>query len=209
MSSSKYTIMFMAGGRLNGSKISEAEKTAMLAYIAIFKKQFPEASILPSLGMANVMLTEDVKLELENNPNIHSIKPFKVIPLNSTLQYSAPWHLSNISKNQFSNYEYTTTGKNITVYVMDTGIDINNYEFEGRAKIGYRIASPTWSLVGEETADGRAKTTTSVSVGSGTAVSVGSSVGVNKAASCVCCCTIATWVFAAALALDVACALAF
>ena len=60
------------------------------------------------------------------------------------VQNDAPWGLSRLSAEKlpsngksYSRYEYPeSAGKNVNVYVIDTGIKINHEEFEGRASWG-------------------------------------------------------------------------
>jgi subtilisin family serine protease len=58
----------------------------------------------------------------------------------STYYSTNLWNLDRISHRRPSkNYEYITNfyGKNSTVYIIDTGIDIEHPEFEGRAVHGF------------------------------------------------------------------------
>ena len=139
--STKYIVMFTAGGRANGAKIGQAELAAMHSYLVGFKERYPSALVYEHLGMATVEL--ESATELDGDPNIHYVHPIKLYKLNSTIQANAPWHLSNISSSLFDSYEYTTTGKDITAYVVDTGIAIAHPEFEGRASKGFYIGAPT------------------------------------------------------------------
>lgn len=57
------------------------------------------------------------------------------------LQTNAPWGLSRVSSKErptlLGNYTYPeSAGKGVNVYVIDTGINIEHEEFEGRAKWG-------------------------------------------------------------------------
>lgn len=140
--SSRYTVMFTAGGRLGGAKISKAERADAAAYMDGFKVRFPDASIHLELGMATVELTDEEKAELEADVRVHYVKPFKVWSP-TTIQPSAPWHLSNMSNSVYGSYEYLTTGKGVTTYVIDTGVNIADPEFEGRASQGYYVGPPT------------------------------------------------------------------
>ncbi|KAI7870865.1 serine protease 1 [Spinellus fusiger] len=65
----------------------------------------------------------------------------------SELQRSAPWGLSRISHRDaltlrtFSKYEYEGRGgEGIKVYVIDTGINVEHVDFEGRAEWGITMA---------------------------------------------------------------------
>ena len=140
--SAKYTVMFTAGGRLRGTKVSATEKAAMHAYLTHFHAIFPKACIHEELGMAVVELTDEEKTLLEASQQILYIRPFKCwTPM--TIQSNAPWHLANISNSEYGSYEYATTGKGVTVYIGDTGVDIDNPEFEGRAVHGLYQGVPT------------------------------------------------------------------
>ncbi|KAG1219807.1 hypothetical protein G6F35_007185 [Rhizopus arrhizus] len=65
----------------------------------------------------------------------------------SELQRSAPWGLARIStRNALTlrnynkyNYDEKTAGEGIKVYVIDTGINVNHVDFEGRASWGKTI----------------------------------------------------------------------
>jgi subtilisin family serine protease len=61
-------------------------------------------------------------------------------------QPNAPWHLDRIDQRTpplDGNYNYTSTGRGIPVYVIDTGIRITHVEFEGRASYGYDAVDGT------------------------------------------------------------------
>lgn len=56
-----------------------------------------------------------------------------------TRQYNAPWNLARIShrsRNQRDYYYSDTAGKDIRVYVLDTGIRLSHADFQGRAVWG-------------------------------------------------------------------------
>lgn len=66
----------------------------------------------------------------------------------SELQRNAPWGLARISHRErlnlrtFRRYRYEAEGgKDIKVYVIDTGININHVDFEGRATWGVTVPS--------------------------------------------------------------------
>jgi len=63
---------------------------------------------------------------------------------NSTLQADAPWGLCRVSSKKFSKghskYIYpNSAGSGIDVYVIDTGINVDHHDFDGRAKWGITI----------------------------------------------------------------------
>lgn len=141
--STNYIVMFTAGGRLKGAKIGEAEKHAMYDYLQLFIERFPHATINEQLGMAEVELTPTEVEDLTQDPQIQYVVVFKPLQLASTIQTSAPWHLKDISGSQYETYEYTTAGKDIPVYIVDTGIDVDHQEFESRAIRGFYSDEPT------------------------------------------------------------------
>ncbi|WP_276611558.1 S8 family peptidase [Streptomyces sp. A1547] len=61
-------------------------------------------------------------------------------------QQEAPWGLARISQRGPVGpgpwtYRFNGDGSGVTVYVLDTGIDVKNPEFEGRARFGARFVS--------------------------------------------------------------------
>lgn len=57
------------------------------------------------------------------------------------IQKDAPWGISRISGHD-SDYEYVDRpGEGVSVYVLDTGIDVRHSEFEGRARWGYNAVA--------------------------------------------------------------------
>jgi len=63
----------------------------------------------------------------------------------SAAQYNAPWGLARISHRELSWFTYTTylynatAGSDVTVYVVDTGINIDHVEFGSRARWGITV----------------------------------------------------------------------
>jgi subtilisin family serine protease len=60
-----------------------------------------------------------------------------------TVQENAIWGLDRIDQRALpldGRYGYGLTGRNITVYIMDTGIRFSHEEFEGRAVLGHDFA---------------------------------------------------------------------
>lgn len=75
---------------------------------------------------------------MEWNGNVQYMEPDHDIHLSSD---DTIWNLDRISHRRSSskNYKYVTNfyGKNSTVYIIDTGIDVEHTEFEGRAFHGF------------------------------------------------------------------------
>ncbi|MCM8570437.1 S8 family serine peptidase [Gramella jeungdoensis] len=80
---------------------------------------------------------------LKNNPNVeYVVRDIQVenFSFESAQQDFPVWGLDRIDQrdnllNQV--YSYNSTGKGVTVYIMDTGINFSHEEFEGRASLGY------------------------------------------------------------------------
>jgi len=91
--------------------------------------QFDEATI------AEIRASEDVE-EIEED-QIWSISV-------ATSQRSSTWGLSSISHKKLGQSDYiydSTAGEGTYGYVVDTGINTNHVEFEGRASSGYSVFS--------------------------------------------------------------------
>jgi subtilisin family serine protease len=53
-------------------------------------------------------------------------------------QTNAPWGLSRISKSDFGRFKYpASAAAGIYIYILDTGVDLNHKDFQGRAEFGY------------------------------------------------------------------------
>eukprot|EP01127_Copromyxa_protea_P000232 TRINITY_DN10208_c0_g1_i1.p1 TRINITY_DN10208_c0_g1~~TRINITY_DN10208_c0_g1_i1.p1 ORF type:complete len:402 (-),score=111.57 TRINITY_DN10208_c0_g1_i1:125-1303(-) len=80
---------------------------------------------------------------VEVNAEVHAIGN---VECTKELAYS--WGLNRISEEKMNLdgfYSYpTSAGKDVDVYVIDTGIYIDNYDFEGRATFGFKAKS-SWS----------------------------------------------------------------
>jgi len=101
-------------------------------------------------GFAATMTEKQVEA-LRRNPNVTSIEPdgwvraerlFPWPTLNTQEldENGEPWGLDRIdqiSTRYTGTYRYLRTGKGVTAYVLDTGIDHAHHEFQGRARPGY------------------------------------------------------------------------
>lgn len=83
---------------------------------------------------------------VDDDENVKSIKEAHYVPMNSLIeQQNAPWSLASLSQPSSSeapskqqSYIYDeTAGEGTWAYVLDTGIDLNHDEFEGRAISGF------------------------------------------------------------------------
>jgi cerevisin len=63
------------------------------------------------------------------------------------LQRNAPWGLSRVSHvdpltfKNYQKYEYEADGEGVKVYVIDTGINVDHIDFDGRAIWGKTVPS--------------------------------------------------------------------
>jgi cerevisin len=95
-------------------------------------------------------------LELVKNlPNVEEVRPVRLVHLNADksnqnkVEENAPWGLARLSSNSklgAAPYQYKydeNGGKDVTVYVIDTGINTAHQDFEGRARWGVNIVKNT------------------------------------------------------------------
>ncbi|KXN67955.1 subtilisin-like protein [Conidiobolus coronatus NRRL 28638] len=99
-------------------------------------------SRLEIINAVGVKLTPEAYAALREDPMVtRLVEVTPKYPLK--FQTEATWGLSRISSNQeirtkpyIYNYNENSAGKGETVYVIDTGINVEHEEFEGRAKWG-------------------------------------------------------------------------
>lgn len=75
---------------------------------------------------------------LRSNPDVAYIEEDQEITIETT-QSSPAWGLDRIDQRSLplsQTYTYTSTGKGVTAYVIDTGILVSHTDFGGRAKVG-------------------------------------------------------------------------
>lgn len=72
---------------------------------------------------------------------VAAVEPVKIIELYTTVrQANAPWGLGSISHRTPRHSEYLyddSAGQDTWAYVIDTGLNTQHVEFEGRAYLGY------------------------------------------------------------------------
>lgn len=76
--------------------------------------------------------------QLRHDPAVVSVAPVVIMHTQDT-QVGAPWGLDRIDavSGLDQRYTYRHTGKGVTAYVIDTGIDPSGADFRGRASVGY------------------------------------------------------------------------
>jgi subtilisin family serine protease len=92
-------------------------------------------------GFAATILDDEL-VALQNDPNVDFIEQDGIVTISAT-QENAPWGLARISSAEPGGTTYTfddAAGEGTCAYVVDTGIDINHPEFEGRAEWGDNFA---------------------------------------------------------------------
>ncbi|KAF5026740.1 hypothetical protein F66182_1159 [Fusarium sp. NRRL 66182] len=83
-------------------------------------------------------LKDDELNKLKHNPNVEYIEQDAFITIKATTeQDNAPWGLARLSSKTAGGKTYTyddTAGEGTCSYVIDTGIDVDHPDFDGRAK---------------------------------------------------------------------------
>lgn len=79
--------------------------------------------------------------KLGNHPHIDIVEPDRLVE-RSSYQNSVRWNLDRIDQRDInfdSKYYYTNSAENVTVYVVDSGINYDHVDFEGRASFGFDV----------------------------------------------------------------------
>jgi cerevisin len=121
----------------NNSKIESANSlfTSLLFGMPLFKniKQKGHKPMKSNILLAPFSMKEKLDVQYQVNEDLlddSAVAHFEI-------QKDAPWGICKVSGHN-SEYEYVEDpGKNVSVYVLDTGIQIENAEFENRASWGY------------------------------------------------------------------------
>ena len=74
---------------------------------------------------------------LRGNPAVDFVEQDQIVTANAT-QAGATWGLDRVDQRSLplsTTYDYTSTGAGVTVYIIDTGIDIAHPDFGGRASV--------------------------------------------------------------------------
>jgi len=82
-----------------------------------------------------------VMKKLGNHPHVDIVEPDRLVERTS-YQNSVRWNLDRVDQrdvNFDSKYYYTNAAKDVTVYVVDTGINYGHIDFEGRASFGFDV----------------------------------------------------------------------
>lgn len=88
-------------------------------------------------------LSADDLADLRNNPNVIGIEPDTVVSVDTSMtspQSNATWGLDRIDQRGLpfnGQYNFTSTGRGVTAYVVDTGILATHNELNGRVLPGF------------------------------------------------------------------------
>lgn len=83
--------------------------------------------------------TEDALRAIHNRPNVDFIEPDRKIYAAND-QFEPSWGLDRLTQRDLplnGVYTYNSTGKGVTAYVIDGGINYDHVDFSGRAKPGF------------------------------------------------------------------------
>ena len=103
--------------------------------------------IFDRINAAHVMVSPDEAARLKKDPRVLSVQPDRLMKLQAaTVQVSPGWGLDRMDQPYASldnSYTYSSDGGSQTIYVLDTGLNVNNAllksEFGGRASIVYDV----------------------------------------------------------------------
>ncbi|BFZ61548.1 proteinase B [Saitoella coloradoensis] len=89
--------------------------------------------------------SDEVLEQIRSHPDVAYVERDQLVHTTS-VQRGAPWGLSRISHRDaltfstFNKYQYdSVAGDGVTAYIIDTGVNIDHVDFEGRAKWGATI----------------------------------------------------------------------
>lgn len=125
---SQYIVTLVAGGRVGGAKINSAEFKHMQQHMLELTNLYASAVIktIPVLGMMVLELTEAEAVALANDTRAYSVTK-SVLHKTHMIQQDAGWALSFLCGSTNNVYEYGSTGKGVTVYVLDTGFNVTDF----------------------------------------------------------------------------------
>jgi subtilisin family serine protease len=80
---------------------------------------------------------------LARHPRVASVEPDRTVPL-AAVQATADWGLDRVdqrSRPLDSQFNYTSAGEGVSIYIIDSGIRLSHVDLEGRAVAGYTSVS--------------------------------------------------------------------
>ena len=135
MSYRKYCVVLYPGSRPGGAPQfgSEAEKLHYESVIATFQG-YREFKDLHMLGAFSADLTEEEAVALRLDPLVRAVDLYLPSRPSKIIQADAGWGLAALANRQSEDkYAYSYTGKGVDIYIVDSGVNCDLEEFEGRA----------------------------------------------------------------------------
>lgn len=137
-------LSLLLGALAHPAQAAGEEKTYLISFQTGTSAQATGEALLPARTRAGAQiltrvtqgaiarLTASEAATLAKNPRVAQVLPDQVVAAADLTQSPAPWHLDRLDgRETWRNATYTTSngGENVTVYVVDSGIDRTHSEF--------------------------------------------------------------------------------
>jgi subtilisin family serine protease len=124
---------------------ADAARRADLTDVVASVRARSDSEVLSEYALAltgfSARLSPEALAALEADARVAYVEPDRLTqPAGSGTQTPATWGIDRIDQRNRplnNTYAWDTSGENVTVYVIDTGIRITHNEFSGRASYGY------------------------------------------------------------------------
>lgn len=133
----EYIVLFKEDQRVASGKSTDELIDEIMASI-----RAPEDSLMHRYneGFAARLSSENVEM-VRSREEVDLVEANQVVYAHDSQQNPPSWGLPRISQREFRNKDVYTfpdsAGENVDVYIIDTGINIEHEDFEGRAVWGY------------------------------------------------------------------------
>jgi subtilisin family serine protease len=135
----QYIVVLKAGGSARSTGVGARPAAADPQSIAATARAKPKFVYDAALNGFAAQLTAGQLNALRQNPNVDYIEQDQVATIDGT-QYSAPWGLDRIDQHfrpLSTTYTYKYGAASVYAYVIDSGIQTNHPDFNGRAVAVY------------------------------------------------------------------------